>query len=139
MKMIDRKQISDLLGVSVKTITLMIRERGLPMAQFGREYKGDEEEIMRWIRSHYSDSYQSLLDRAGEVVKTTRNRGQLSMEEYGIVEDAKGQRRVVEGKEYIKFRKDFEIGKEHLVSIQHRGTCSFEQSVKEPIFERVKK
>lgn len=132
MKMITRKQIADLLGLSSKTITVMIKDRGLPMALFGREYKGDEEAVMHWIRSKYSDQYKDALQRNGEISRTIRTRGQLSMEEYGIVEDKQGRKRVVEGKEYIKFKTSVDVGHESLVSVQHRGNCSFEQTVKEP-------
>lgn len=111
----------------------MIVDEGLPMAIIGKEYKGIEDDIIQWLRSRYPDAYKNAVRKSGTEAVSTRTRGQASQEEYGIVENENGKRRVVEGEEYVKFRFDRNIDGERLVSIQHRGTCSFEQIFNRPI------
>lgn len=125
-KLIDRRMVGELLGVSDKTVVKMIEEDGLPMAMIGREWKGSEDDIFGWVRSRYPSRYRDMINRAPRSSISVRTRGQMSGEEFGIVENQDGKRRIVEGEDYIKFRFDRVVGKERLVSIQHRGTCSFE-------------
>lgn len=124
--LMDRKQVGELLGVSTKTVAKMITEESLPMAMIGREWKGEEDAIIGWIRSKYPERYRDMMSRAPTTSTSVRTRGQMSSEEFGIVENKQGKRRIVEGEEYVKFHLKGKIGGERLVSIQHRGTCSFE-------------
>lgn len=131
MSLLNRQQIADLLGQCPKTILKMIREDGLPMARIGREWKGVREDVYSWIRNQYPQKYKDAMVRSGETTTTTRTRGQLNMEAYGVVEGKGGKRRVVEGAEYIKFTRG-DIDGESLVATHHRGNCSFEQTIREP-------
>jgi hypothetical protein len=131
MSLLTRQQVADLLGQCPKTIIKMINFDGLPMSKVGVKWMGEKNDIIRWIRTRYPNQYKDAINRLGENATTTRTRGQLNMEAYGIVENKEGKKRIVEGREYVLFTRN-DTEDEIFLGTYHRGTCSFEQTIKEP-------
>lgn len=131
MKLLNRQEVTDLLGVCDRTLNQLIKDEGLPMSRCGRSFKGFFDDLKFWIRSRYPDQYKSLIDNAKIEDVTTRTRGQFDTEEYGIAERPNGERYIVEGRNYIEISITGEKDGDVLVQKRTRGNCSFEQTKRE--------
>jgi hypothetical protein len=133
-ELISREKVANLLGVCDKKVTELVKNDGLPLALIGRSYRGSMNDLVDWIKSKYPWKYKEMLTNAKMQEKVVRTRGQFDSEEYGIAEKPNGQLVIVEGSKYVELCRDEYVDGMRLVQKRTRGTCSFEQTIREPVF-----